>query len=74
MNKIRVLIGLRPDTDIFEEMKNVHDMGCECCQIKIWHTLLYTDEMAANIVKAAKEYDVEISTLWAGWSYICFYC
>jgi sugar phosphate isomerase/epimerase len=68
MNKIGVLIGLRPNTDIFEEMKKVHDMGCECCQINIWNTSLYTDEMAANIVKAAKEYDVEISTLWAGWS------
>lgn len=68
MNKIGVLICLRPDTDISFEMKKAHDLGCECCQLTVWDMSLYTDEKAAEIVKAAKENDIEISTLWAGWS------
>lgn len=68
MNKIGALIVLRADTDIFEEMKKLRDMDCECCQINVWDIALYTDETAENIVHAAKEYDIEISTLWAGWS------
>jgi sugar phosphate isomerase/epimerase len=68
MNKIGVLIVLRPDTNIDEEIKKVKDYGCECCQINVWDTSLYTDENAAKIVEASKKYGIELSTLWTGWS------
>ncbi|MBO5270965.1 MAG: sugar phosphate isomerase/epimerase [Clostridia bacterium] len=68
MNKIGVLIGLRADTDIFAEFKKAKELGCECCQLTVWDMSLYTDEKAAEVVSAAKEYDIEISTLWGGWS------
>ena len=68
MNKLGVLFKLRADSDIFEEMKKVRDIGCDCCQLTVWEMELYNDEMAEKVVAAAKEYDVEISTLWAGWS------
>ena len=68
MNKLGVLFKLKPDNDIFEEMKKVKDIGCDCCQLTVWDMSLYTDEMAAKVVEASKMYDVEISTLWAGWS------
>ncbi|MBE6600354.1 MAG: sugar phosphate isomerase/epimerase [Ruminococcaceae bacterium] len=68
MNKLGVMIRLYPDTDIFTEMKKVHDIGCNCCQLAVWDMELYSDEKAAEFTAASKEYDVEISTLWAGWS------
>lgn len=68
MNKIGVLIGLRADTDISLEMKKAKELGCECCQLTVWDMSLYTDEKAAEVVNAAKENDIEVSTLWAGWS------
>ena len=68
MNKLGVLITLRGNTDIFAEMKKAHDIGCECCQITVWDPKLYTEERARDIVEAAKQYDVEISTLWTGWT------
>lgn len=68
MNKIGVLIVLRHDTDIEAEIKKVKDFGCECCQINVWDTSLYTDENAAKIVEASKKYGIELSTLWTGWS------
>ena len=68
MNKIGVLIALRADTDIAVEMKKVRDMGCDCCQLNVWDTALYTDAWASAITAAAEAYGIEISTLWAGWS------
>ena len=68
MNKIGVLIVMRPDTDIDAEMKKVRDIGCECCQITIWNPELFTDEVAKKIVDATKKHEIEISTLWVGWS------
>lgn len=67
-NKIGVVISLRPETDIRAEMLKVRAVGAECCQITVWDMSLYTEENAAAIVAAAQEFDVEISTLWAGWS------
>ena len=68
MNKIGVLIGVRPETDIFAEIKKVKDIGGECCQITIWNPSLYNDNTAEAIISASEKYGVEISTLWAGWS------
>lgn len=68
MNKIGALISLRPDTDIAAKLREAKAIGCECCQITVWDMSLYTDAMAAAIVQAAHDCEIEISTLWAGWS------
>ena len=68
MNKLGVLFPVRVGTDIFEEIRKVREIGCECCQITRWNTALFTDETAEKLLAASKEYDIEISTLWAGWS------
>ena len=68
MNKIGALITLEADTDIAAKLREVKEIGCECCQITVWDMSLYTDEMAAAIVQAARACEIEISTLWVGWS------
>ena len=68
MHKIGVLITLEQSTDLLGAMQRARAVGCECCQLSVWDTSLYTDEMAARITRAAKETEIEISTLWAGWS------
>ncbi|MBE6554152.1 MAG: sugar phosphate isomerase/epimerase [Ruminococcaceae bacterium] len=68
MNKLGVLFKLKSDNEVFEEMKKIKAIGCDCCQLTVWDMSLYTDEMAARIVEASKMSAVEISTLWAGWS------
>ena len=68
MKKIGVLFALRQQSDIFEEMKKVRDVGCECCQVNVWNTALYTEENAVKLIEASEKYGVEISTLWVGWS------
>lgn len=68
MEKIGALILLRKDKDIDHEMQKLREIGCECCQINVWDTSLYTEENAEKIMKAAEENGIEISTIWAGWS------
>ncbi len=68
MNKIGALIVLRPETDVAAEFKRVRELGCECCQISVFDMSLYTDEMAEKLSRAAAENEIEISTLWTGWS------
>ena len=68
MDKIGVVLVLRPETDILAEFKRIKELGCECCQINVWNTALYTGENAEKLISASKETGIEISTLWAGWS------
>ena len=68
MNKIGALIALKPEIDIAAKLREAREIGCECCQITVWDQSLYTDETAEAIVRAARECEIEISTLWAGWS------
>ncbi len=68
MNKLGVLIGLHPDTNVLEEMKKISALGGTCCQITVWDNNCYTDAKAEEIKKACAETGVEVSTLWAGWS------
>ena len=67
MNQIGVLITMHRGTDVLHEMQKVRDMGCNCCQLVIWDTTLYTEENAKVILDACAATGVEISTLWAGW-------
>jgi sugar phosphate isomerase/epimerase len=63
--KIGVLVNL--DCNIENEIKKVHDMGFEVCQLSCWNMGAYTDEIAEVVNKACKEYNVTVSTLWCGW-------
>ena len=62
------MIVLTVGTDILLEMKKAKEIGCECCQLCVWDPTLYTDLLAEEIVGASKETEIEVSTLWAGWS------
>lgn len=64
--KIGVLVHMCKDIE--KEIKKVHDLGLKSCQICCWDYSLCTDDMAEAIKKATKEYDVEVSTFWCGWS------
>ncbi len=63
--KIGVLLSL-------EEAKNrigaAVEMGIHSCQLCSWDLSIQTDEMAQDILALLKEYDMEVSSFWAGWS------
>ena len=68
MEKIGVLMTLRPQTDVFFEMQKIADLGATCCQITAWDTACYTEQKAEEILCAAEKCGIEVSTLWCGWS------
>ena len=63
--KIGVLMTL-------EEAKNriplATEMGIHSCQLCSWDLSKHTDEMAEEILALLDQYDMEVSTFWAGWS------
>jgi len=63
--KIGVLMSLK-------EAKNriplAKEMGIHSCQLCNWDLTLLTDEVAEETIALLKEYDMEVSTYWAGWS------
>lgn len=69
MIKIGVLVLLKEN--IREEIKKVHDLGFNSCQICSWNIPLHTDEMAQIINEAKAEFGVNVSTFWCGWSGPC---
>lgn len=66
--KIGVLVLLTKNISISEEIKKVHDLGFESCQICCWDMSLMTDEIAKAINESKEKYGIEISTFWCGWS------
>jgi len=63
--KIGVLVSLRHD--MRDEIKKVRDLGLGSCQIASWDPAQRTDEVAAEITQACKDFDVEVSALWTGY-------
>ncbi len=63
--KIGVLLSL-------EEAKNrigaAVEMDIHSCQLCSWNAAVRTDETAQEILALLKEYDMEVSSFWAGWS------
>ena len=64
--KIGVLVLLTDEIE--KEIKKVHDFGLTSCQLCSTTPDHFTQEMADRLVKASKEYDVEVSAFWCSWS------
>ncbi len=54
--------------NIDENFRQLTKYGIHCCQLCSFDPALYTNEAASKVKAACKKYNVEISTLWTGWS------
>lgn len=64
--KLGVLVQLH-DLNIDERFRKVRELGFDYCQFSCWDSTYFTDEVAEEINKACKKYDIKISTFWCGW-------
>ena len=64
-NRIGVVSKLVEDA---ANLQQVADYGVDTCQIDSWNPEMWTDELAAAVVKRKEETGIHISGLWAGWS------
>jgi len=64
--KLGLIVSLRSDPR--EEIEKVKNLGFQTCQVSCWDMSLYTREIAEKLKQAVEENDVEITTLWTGFS------
>jgi len=64
--KLGLIVSLRSDPR--EEIEKVKNLGFQTCQISCWDVNLYTEEVAEKLKQAVAENEVEITTLWTGFS------
>ncbi len=50
-----------------QELKKAHDFGLPTCQVVCWQPELFTEAMAERVVAASERYQVEVTTIWAGY-------
>lgn len=48
------------------ELRKARELGLPTCQVVCWNRELFNAEMAARLVAASRQYQVEITTLWTG--------
>ena len=51
-----------------EELKKAHELGLPTCQAVCWNRELFTEDMAERLIAASHKYDVEVTTIWTGYS------
>ncbi len=54
--------------NVEEEIRKVAELGLPTCQINCWDPTLYNDESASALKRACAENEVEVTSLWAGYS------
>ena len=64
--KLGLIVSLRSDPR--EEIEKVKNLGFQTCQVSCWDMSLYTREVAEKLKQAVEENEVEITTLWTGFS------
>ncbi len=64
--KIGVLLAL--DANVEKNFKDTAAAGFHACQLCGWDMSMFTDAWAEKIKAYSKEYDVEITAFWCGWS------
>lgn len=59
---------IQPLANTEEEVRKVRDLGLPTCQLACWNPSLYTDENVAALKAAETKHEVEVTTIWAGYS------
>lgn len=70
-NRLRLGIFITLGDNIEEKMKEIRELGLGTCQINCWNPDQHTEEWSDRLVKASKEYEVEVTSFWAGYSGTC---
>ncbi|NLF00739.1 MAG: sugar phosphate isomerase/epimerase [Anaerolineales bacterium] len=62
--KLGVMASLPHGPEV--ELQKAHELGLPTCQMACWQPDLLNDEIANRLVAASREYQVEVTTIWAG--------
>lgn len=62
--KLGLIVSLVPDVEA--EFRKLKEFGFPTAQVSCWTMEYFNDEMATLLKKTARDYDVEITTIWSG--------
>jgi len=62
--KLGMIVRLVREPD--RELDKVQELGFPTCQVSCWDMKLYSKKVARKLTSAAKDHDIEITTIWAG--------
>lgn len=71
--KIGTCIVFREPENLEKQFKTLHDNGFTTCQFISWNPKTWTDENAELIKKYVKDYGIEITAFWCGWTGPCYW-
>ena len=58
---IKVGVQIRATADIYEQVKFARSLGFDNTQLLVWDLSLYTDEFAAEVNRACRDFDFKIT-------------
>jgi len=64
--KLGLIVSLKSEPR--EEIEKVKNLGFPTCQVSCWNPNLYTRETAKKLKQVVEENNIEITTLWSGFS------
>lgn len=64
---IKVGVQIHATDNIYEQIRFAKSLGFDNTQLLVWDVSLYTDEFAAEINRACRDFDFKITGLWCGW-------
>ena len=71
--KIGTCIVFKEPETLEKQFKTLHDNGFTTCQFISWNPKTWTDENAELIKKYVKDYGIEITAFWCGWTGPCYW-
>jgi len=66
--ELGVIVSMSVDEAPRQAIEKVRHLDLPTCQVSTWQPECYTDAIADELTAACREFDVTISTLWAGYS------
>ena len=65
--KLDIGIVVKLEEEREKAIQKVHDLGFNVCQISVYDTSYYTDEMVTTLKEQCAKYGVAIDGIWTGW-------
>jgi sugar phosphate isomerase/epimerase len=60
-----IIIPLSKEDNLFVQ---VAELGFKTCQLQCWNPELYTEELAKQVKQQSRDIEINLASLWAGWS------
>ena len=68
---IGTTISYKRETNIKEKFLKLKELDLNCCQLTMWDTSMFCEEIANQLKEAMEETGIIVTAVWGGWSGPC---